>query len=750
MPIGPAGNNTRFAIWGRDLVAAANGTLATLPSVLTQGLLAYAILGAAGPAIGIPAAFLSVVIGGIVFATLGRGPMPAGAPTSALVLILANLEATVSSDPAFDANQPAAIASLMALGAAAVLGMGVLQLFIAWSGLVKLAKFVPQPVLAGFMNGVALLLVLSQLPLLLGWPSGEWARRGALAFAATQPATLAIGVFTIACVALAPRLTRRVPATFIGLLLGTAGYFLLAWLAPAAPLGPLTGSLPQTLPHPDTLAPWLLADTSGLLQRHAASALTTAALLALIGSLSLVLDGLALDQVQRSRTDARRELIALGTANIASGLFGGLPVLLHRSRALLTVSAGGRKPQALHLGAAMFALLAIAGTPLLALIPKVVMAGIMVMIAWSLADQWTRQLIASWWGGIRSVEMQFNLAVVAIVAVCTIVFGLLAGVLIGAALAVVLFIRSMNRSLLRARYNACAQPSRRIYAAERERSLTALREHIEVLELEGALFFGSADRLAAEVEILRPACRVVVLDFKRVSLIDASGAVVLSQIEHRLAGRGVSLHLAGVVNGNKHAWALQQFSAAQLSAGNWFADVDQAIEAAEQRLLADVGGLAEAGEGSVALANSSLMAGLDERQCSRLAGLLEARHLAAGELLFRQGDPGDRLYVLSEGSISIVSAEAGGAGSRKTSLRQRYVSFSPGMMLGETAMLDGSGRTADALADTPAVVHALSRGALVALQDEDPALCALVYRNIATHLSERLRAAAAAWRASTA
>jgi CRP-like cAMP-binding protein len=139
------------------------------------------------------------------------------------------------------------------------------------------------------------------------------------------------------------------------------------------------------------------------------------------------------------------------------------------------------------------------------------------------------------------------------------------------------------------------------------------------------------------------------------------------------------------------------------------------------------------------------MAGLDEAQRECLAALLEPRRLAQGERLFRQGDPGDRLYVLTEGSISVVSADAT-AGA----VRQRYVTFSPGMMFGETAMVDSGGRTADAVADSPAEVYALTSAALEALRTNDPALCAQVYHNIALHLAERLRAAAAAWRASTA
>lgn len=76
------------------------------------------------------------------------------------------------------------------------------------------------------------------------------------------------------------------------------------------------------------------------------------------------------------------------------------------------------------------------------------------------------------------------------------------------------------------------------------------------------------------------------------------------------------------------------------------------------------------------------------------------------------------------------------------------MSFQPGMCLGETAVLDGGGRTGDAVADVPSVVHELDIDDFHALQREQPELSAQVYRNLATHLSQRLRAAAAAWRHS--
>lgn len=727
-----------------ELHAGLAGTLISLAPALTMGLLAFAALGPQAAALGIPAALVSSVVGGAVFALLSRGPMAAGGPAAAPVLVVGALVALVVADPAFAVSDPTALAMLLALVAAAVVSMGMFQILLALSGMARFAKYVPQPVLAGFMNGVALLALLALLPLMFGWPVGALQAGGWRALAEVQPATLAVGLFTVALIVGLPRLNRHLPATLIGLLGGAAAYALLQALLPQVALGPLAGEVRASWPHFDTLAPFFSDAPANLLERHVGAALSAGLVMALIGTLELVLISLAMDQACHTRTDPRREVLALGAANVASGLAGGLPLLLLRPRALHMLEVGGRSRAALLICCALFAVLGLAATPLLALLPQVVLGGVMVTIVFLMADRWSLQLLAQWWRGPRTADLQLALAGVVGVCATTVVLGFPAAVAAGAALSVALFIRSMNRSLVRGRFTADAMPSRRIYAAADETRLQPLRKRITVLELEGALFFGSADRLAEVADAMDGSgCHTLVLDFRRVSLIDASGAVVLTQMSRRLRDRGTRLLLAGVSADNRHGRFLQQFAGQHFAAQHGVADIDQAVEAAELRLLALAGfdPLREA----VPLQSVGLMDGLDAAQRARLAACLAPRRLAPGEVLFRLGDPGDQLYVITAGSINVFSGEPATADT----LPQRFVSLSPGMMLGETAMLDGGGRSGDAVAFGETAVHSLDNHTLQQLRTEDPMLYAQIHRNIGVHLSQRLRAAAWAWRAST-
>ncbi len=732
----------RAGAW-RELQAGISGMLISLAPALTMGLLAFAALGPHAATLGIPASLVSSAVGGAVFAWLARGPMAAAGPSAAPALVLGALVAQVASDPAFSVEQPAAVALLLALLALATVSMGLVQIGLAASGLVRFAKFVPQPVLAGFMNGVALLALLALLPLLFGWPVGALQVAGWSAMPSIQPATLTVGLFTLVLILVLPRFSSRLPAVPLGLLAGSAAYAVLHAVAPQAPLGPLTGALPAAWPHLDTLRPFFQGVADPLLQRHLGAALIAGVVMALIGTLELVLSTLAMDQACHTRTDPRREVWAIGAANVASGIVGGLPLLLLRPRALHMLDLGGRTRAGLLICCALFALLGLVAAPLLSLLPQVVLGGVMFTVYLMLVDRWSLQLAAQWWRGRREADVALALLVVGLVCAITVVLGFPTAVAAGAVLSMMLFIRSMNRSLVRSRFTGDALPSRRIYAAADEARLQALRARITVLELEGALFFGSADRVAEVADGLDASCDTLVLDFRRVSLIDASGAVVLQQLSRRLDERGKALLLAGVGCDNRHGRVLAQFVGDTVAANQGMPDLDQAMERVELRLLLRAGfdPLREI----VPVEQVGLMEGLDPHQRSRLAACLQSRRLAAGETLFRQGDPGDRLYVITSGSINVLSPADPG----RMALRQRYVSLSPGMMLGETAMLDGGGRSGEAVANGETEVHALDDLTLRRLRAEDPLLYAQVYRNVAIHLSQRLRAATWAWQAST-
>lgn len=706
--------------------------MVALATLLTHSLLSFAPLGAAAGPAGVAAGFASVIVGGAVYALLGSARPPAGGPSASTALIVAGLAAALLQDPALAA--PAGLPQLLALVSLAVVLMGLLQLLMAAAGLGRLVRWVPQPVVGGFMNGVAVKALLSQLPVLIGLPALTLLTAGP-ALEQAQPLALAAGAAAALTMALVGWRWPHAPAHLCGLAAGSAAFATMARAWPGAALGPQIGALAPAELLPDALLALFGADPAPLLQRHGGAVLLTALLLALMGSLDSLLVAQGIDQLGSHRHDTRRELFALGLANIAGGAFGALPTSLSRTRALPLIDAGATGRGAPLAATATFALLYAFAAPLLSWLPTSVLAGVMLVIAVSLLDRWTRQLLRQLIAGERSGDVGLSLGVVAVVCAATVAWGFLVGVGVGAVLSMAVFIRGMNRSLLRSRATAAERPSRRIWSPPQETVLAAQRHRVVLLELEGALFFGSVERLGDTVEALPAGTHTLVLDLCRIGILDASGAVLLQQLSRLMAARGGRLLLAGVGEDNALGRRLRAFGCFRDSPrSDWFADADRAVEAAERLLLADAGSADP--QAGVPVDGCSLLVGLGDAQRSRVRAVLQREPLAAGTRLLRAGDPGDCLFLLTEGSVSVTGAGAGGT--------YRFVSFSPGVMLGEVAMLDGHPRSADAVADCDSVVYRFTRQALDEIGAEEPALAGALLRNIALHLAARLRAAAPA------
>jgi len=702
------------------------GSLSVLAVPLSLGLLAFSALGTMAAPVGLLATFVTATVGGVVYALAGRARVPASGASSATALVLAALVLSLLADPRLASEGHADLPRVLALCALAVALSGLLQMALALAGLARLARLVPRPVLAGFMNGVSLLIVVGQLPLLLGGQPGAAVDGAALAAAMDQPGALLLGLGTVAFILVLQRRRPRWPAALIAL----AGGTLLAASWPGLALGPLVGPLPMHWPDAHVLAPLQQAAAWPLLADHAGAVLATAVVLALIGGLESLLSLLALDEQLDTRHDPRHELLAMGLCNLVCGLLGGLPAVVLRARAAAMVQAGGQGRIAAVAGALAFGAVCVLGAPLLAMLPLAVLGGIMVTVAIGLVDRWSARLLWHGWRGEDSAELRSGLTVMLLVCGMTLWLGFAAGVALGMLLSMAIFVARMNRSLLRSRLTAAQRPSRRIYPAAVEALLQPQRRAIEVWELEGALFFGNADRLVGLAESLDAGVRALVLDLRRVGSIDETAAAAIARLSRMLARRPVLVLLAGLAPGAAPERALLAHGITLPR----LPDADRATEVAEHQLL---GPAAETTLVARPLEDSDLLRGLDAAEVDTVRAAMTELRLFAGQPLFRQGDAADGLYVLTLGSVSVIGHD--GAST------QRYLSLSPGMMVGETALLDGGGRSADAVADGFTVLHHLGGEALQRLQADHPAIAARLHRNIAVHLSRRLRAASIAW-----
>jgi SulP family sulfate permease len=271
---------------------------------------------------------------------------------------------------------------------------------------------------------------------------------------------------------------------------------------------------------------------------------------------------------------------------------------------------------------------------------------------------------------------------------------------------------------------------RRVWGGEDAARVHAARQRIRVIELEGALFFGSAERLSERVEPLAGAADAVVLDFRRVTVIDATGALLIESIARRLATRGTMVLLAGVTPQGRHGATLVAHDTFRDAASRlWFRDSDQAVEWAERAILEARGHTESA---AVPLSAFPLLEGIGRTQLARIAKHFVRRECASGEVLFQEYDPGDRLCLLARGAVEISIVVPGGA-------RARLVTMAEGSLFGEAALLDGRPRSATAQAVGDTVVYELKREALDRIAVEEPGVAIRLMTNLAKLLSIRMR-----------
>jgi sulfate permease, SulP family len=707
-----------------DLAGGLVTAIAGLAFALTFGLVALAPLGPEHAELGIRGGLIAAIVGNLAASALSGTALPVSGPRASITLVQGAFVAGLVADPALGLRET------LALSALCVAGAGAIQILFGALRLGTLVKFVPYPVIAGFMCGIAVLIVFAQLPHVLGVAPDALRRLGLDWLGAVRPWTAVVSLATAGLVVLAAQRWRRVPAALVGLLGGTALYFALRVAVGDGALGATVGMLPGGLPLPTALGDAVALLGSPAAARHLPALAGSAAMIAIIGALDSLLAAAAIDAATETRHRANRELVAQGLGNLLSALFGGVAIALSPAQAIAGWRAGGRTRVTAYVSSAALLALMLVGAPALAELPIAVLAGIMLVVAWNLVDVWTRSLVRRLVANVRDRTAWSGAAVVVLVAGVMVAVNFVVAVIAGVFLSMALLIAALNRSLVRAVHDGNARPSRRIYGPEEEWRLAPRRSRIKVVELEGALFFGSAERLSAQVEALTKAADYVVLDMRRVTEIDATGAMVLEQLVKRQHAAGAHLALAGITPQGRHGTALVAYGTFLApDARRWFVDADRAIEWAERRLLREI----ERGpRGEIPFEHLVLTADLDAAELEVLRQLLRRRELDADEVLFREGEAGTRLYVLARGAVSIVIGGAGGGESR-------VVTFAPGSLFGEAALLDGNERSASAIAVEDAVVYSLSRSMLDALAASHPALANKLLLNLGRHLAGRLR-----------
>jgi SulP family sulfate permease len=700
--------------------------LVALPSAIAFGVTIYSPLGASYAAQGALAGILGVTALGLIAPALGGTNRLITAPCAPAAAVLAAfaLESVHNGS-----DLPTVMLMLSVLGLMA----GLLQIFFGTVRLGRLIEYMPYPVVSGYLSGVGLYIIAGQVPKFLGanknahfWESLAspelWKWQG-----------MVVGAVTIAAMLVAPRITRIVPAAILALLAGMLAYFGLGLTDPALltlennPF--VVGSLGGGGSFTEAMAGrWHAMSDVGLdqLKHIAVPALTLAVLL----SIDTLKTCVVLDALTRSRHNSNRELIGQGFGNLASAVIGGIPGAGQMGATLVNMSSGGlSRYSGIFEGVlALFAFLLL-GT-LISWVPVAALAAILIVIGVRMIDRHSFQFLKQ-----RSTILDF--AVIAAVITTALTVSLIAASGIGIVLAVILFIREQIGGTVVRRKVSCNETfSKRIRTHEEMEILVACGERGVVVELQGSLFFGTANQLYSALEPELKTRDYLILDMRRLQSVDVTAVHMLDQVKDMLAERHGFLIFSQLPQNLPSGRDMQQyFDQVGLvrpeSPVRVFGELDEALEWVEDRILE--GAICELGEQeALALNEIELFKGRKAETLAALEQCMEKRAYKAGEKIFKRGDTGDELFLIRKGAVRIMLPL-----SEKQS--HHLGTFGRGAFFGEMAFLDGDVRSADAVAFSDTEIYVLSRKTFDAVAEEHKKLALGLMEGLASVLASRLR-----------
>ena len=437
------------------------------------------------------------------------------------------------------------------------------------------------------------------------------------------------------------------------------------------------------------------------------------------------------DALTSSRHQSNRELVGQGLGNVASALVGGIPGAGQMGATLVNLHSGGRTRLSSVL-AGVFALGAfVLFGGLVAWVPLGGVAGVLIVVAYRMVDPNVFYLLRQ-----RTTILDFT--VVVAVVVTAVVVNLITAAGVGLGLAILLFLREQIRgSVIRRKTSGSQTFSKRRRLPGEVAILETKGEQTAICELQGSLFFGTADQLFSELELDLKTKKYVILDMRRVLSVDFTATHRLQQIEAQLAERDGHLILSdlppNLPTGQDLETYFDQVGLVKPSRNvEVFGQLDDALEWTENQLLAEEQRTGVARESVLALEEIDLLRGFDAEVISALGSCVGEQSFEEGQRIFRQGDTGDELFLIRRGMVKIVLPLAGG--------RQHHlVTFARGDFFGDMAFLDQAVRSADAVATTATDLYTLSRARLDAVVHQYPPMGQTFFARLARALAMRLR-----------
>ncbi|MGW0606402.1 SulP family inorganic anion transporter [Streptomyces sp. NPDC002644] len=464
-------------VWRTEILAGLVVALALIPEAIS-----FSIIAGVDPALGLFASFTMAV----TIAVVGGRRAMISAATGAVALVIAPL------------NREHGLGYLIA----AVILAGVFQVVLGVLGVAKLMRFIPRSVMVGFVNALAILIFMAQVPEMRDVP---WA---------VYP-LIAAG---LALMVLFPRITTVVPAPLVSIVVLTV-ITLAAGIA--VPTVGDKGALPSALPTPGLPDVPFTLDTLTTVAPYAFA-------MALVGLMESLMTAKLVDDLTDTRSDKTRESVGQGVANIVTGFFGGMGGCAMIGQTMINVKVSGARTRVSTFLAGVFLMvLCIVFGPVVQDIPMAALVAVMVMVSFATFD----------WHSVAPRTLRRmpagEIAVMAITVICVVAtHNLAVGVVVGSVTAMVIF-------------------AKRVAHLAEVTAVTDPDGGTVVYRVTGALFFASSNDLVGRFDYAGDPGRIVI-DLSAAHVWDASSVAALDAVETRYARRGKSVEITGLNTPSAH------------------------------------------------------------------------------------------------------------------------------------------------------------------------------------------------------
>lgn len=585
----------------------------------------------------------------------------------------------------------------------------------------ELIRFIPYPVIGGFLAGSGWLLIQGAIQVITTI---------ALTFSnlatLSQPQTLnqcLIGL-SIAVILLIVS-SRSTSVLAIPIILFTAiGLFYLALLLTHTSMD--TATAQGWLLQSSVTGEWRFFNLSTLTQINGAIILTqlgNMATIALLSAISVLLNSTGIELNTAQEIDLNRELKAAGSANLILGLIGGITGYQVLTDTILAYKVGAKTRLVSLLSVIFYAALLIWGFSLLSLFPLPIIGSLLLFLGLSLLKEW---LYDTWFSLPKT-----DYAIVWLILLVMVTIGFLQGIGFGFGVAIVLFVINYSQiSVTKQVLSGASRPSNTARFLQQARLLRTEGDQIYILELQGFVFFGTAHKLLNGIrqrsdDVDLPLIKFIVLDFRLVTGLDSSAVLSFVKLKQMAQQRQLVLaftHMPPMIQQQ-----LRQGGVLQEPCQS-FADLDRGIEWCENQILNAIP-QRRCRTLPLALQLADLFA--NPEHVSNFICYLQKMQVPANQLLFCQGDLSGTLYFIELGQVSVILQLRNGQ-------TRRLQTLGAGMILGENSFYLGIPRKTSAIADQPSTLYSLSKASLQKLHQESPEAAAAFQDAIIRLLADRL------------